>query len=675
LISLLSMPDAELAFTLTLTLSPRRGESRATRGKNLQRSKRGLCRNSIPLSRGERARGEGEFGLTLQRGDLLNNVRALTRNRIACAPRFVFHLSPPHVYCKFMTNAIRLIAGLGAGALLAVSCRMDSTQTQVEPEGALATLRGPFEALTTNGLARHIQVLASDKFEGRAPGTPGEKLTVDYLIDHFKRLGLQPGNPNGSYTQPVPLAGITSERQGSLEVAGRTIDLRFPEDYVAVSRRFVPEIEVQNSEIIFVGYGVVAPEYGWDDYKGKDVRGKTLLMLINDPAVPLEGDSAQLDPKMFKGKAMTYYGRWTYKYEIAAAKGAAAAMIVHETGPAGYPYEVVSGSWGRENFDIKSAEGNRHKLAVESWIHLDRAKQLFGLCGLDFSSAKESARKKEFEPVFLPAKAHFRIKNQLREIASQNVIGKIPGADRRLQNEYVIYTAHWDHLGKDETLKGDQIYNGAVDNASGTAGLLELAQAYTKLQRPPKRSILFLAVTAEEKGLLGSKFYAQNPLYPLERTLANLNMDGLNQWGPTRDIISIGLGNSTLDDLLMTAAATQGRMVKPDAEPEKGYFYRSDHFEFAKQGVPALHADSGTEYIGKPLGYGEQKREEYTEKDYHKVSDEIKPDWDLAGAIQDLRLLFQVGFAVAQGKEYPQWNPGTEFKAVREKMMKRAKSP
>ncbi|HET9788821.1 MAG TPA: M28 family metallopeptidase, partial [Pyrinomonadaceae bacterium] len=460
----------------------------------------------------------------------------------------------------------------------------------------------------------------------------------------------------------------------SFTAGAKTISLEFPKDYVAVSRRFVPESKVENSDIVFVGYGVVAPEYGWDDYKGVDVRGKTIVMLINDPAVPDAADSSKLDSKMFKGNAMTYYGRWTYKYEIASEKGAAAAIIIHETGPAGYPYEVVSGSWSRENFDIQKPDKNMGRVAVESWITTDRAKELFTAGGQDFDALKKAAVTKDFKPVTLNAKANFDLKNTLREINSNNVVAKIEGSDAALKNEYVIYSAHWDHLGRDPKLQGDQIFNGALDNASGTAALLDIAKSYTKFATPPKRSVLFLAVTAEEKGLLGAKYYATNPLYPLNKTLANINMDGVNQWGRTKDITMVGDDNSTLIDLLRETAAAQGRKVNPDAEPEKGFYYRSDHFEFAKVGVPALYTDSGTDFIGKDANYSKQKRDEYTEKDYHKVSDEIKPDWDLSGAVEDAQLLSIIGYRVAQGEKYPEWKPGSEFKAKRDETM-RAVSP
>jgi Zn-dependent M28 family amino/carboxypeptidase len=535
---------------------------------------------------------------------------------------------------------------------------------------APAELQPALDSIKADDILQHTKVLSSDEYEGRGPGTKGEELTVKYLTEQYQRLGLKPGNPDGTYVQKVPLVGFTAQATASFSAGAKKIDLEFPKDYVAVSRRFVPESKVENSDVVFVGYGVVAPEYGWDDYKGVDVRGKTIVMLINDPAVPDANDPTKLDDKMFKGKAMTYYGRWTYKYEIAAQKGAAAAIIVHETGPAGYPYEVVSGSWSRENFDIQTPDKNMGRPAVESWITTDRAKELFTAGGQDFDALKKAAVTKEFKPVTLTAKANFDIKNTLREIDSNNVVAKLEGSDPTLKNEYVIYSAHWDHLGRDPKLQGDQIYNGALDNASGTAALLEIAEAFTKLATPPKRSILFLSVTAEEKGLLGAKYYATNPLYPLNKTAANINMDGINQWGKTKDISMVGDDNSSLIDLLKETAAAQGRIVTPDAEPEKGLYYRSDHFEFAKQGVPALYTDAGQDYVGKDKAYSQKKRDEYTNNDYHKVSDEIKPDWDLSGSIEDVQMLTWIGYRVAQDPKLPEWKAGTEFKAKRDETMR-----
>ena len=538
-------------------------------------------------------------------------------------------------------------------------------------ENPRAALQPALDSVNADSLLAEIKILSSDEFEGRKPASPGEAKSIAYMQSQFQQMGLKPGNPDGTFIQNVPLAGITSKPEAAITVKGRKLPLENLKDFIAVTQHYEPEVTLKNSPIVFVGYGVVAPEYGWDDYKDVDVKGKTILMLVNDPQVPDPKDAMKLDNSIFNGKAMTYYGRWTYKYEIAAAKGAAAAIIIHETGMAGYPFEVVSGSWGGENFTIQRPDNNARTVPVQSWITWPKAKQLCSLAGLDLANLKAQALKKDFKPVALPgAAASFDIKNTLRRIDSHNVVAKLEGSDAAHKDEYVIYSAHWDHLGKDPTLKGDQIYNGAADNASGSAGLLEIARAYMKLKTPPKRSILFLSLTAEEQGLLGSAYYSENPLYPLNKTLANINMDELNTWGKTKDLTIIGLGNSTLDDVAAEVLKEHDRTVKGDPEPEKGSFYRSDHFEFAKQGVPALDTEAGVDYIGKPDGYGKQKRDYYDEHDYHKPSDEVKPDWDLSGAVEDLRVLFEVGYRVAAADKFPEWKPGTEFKAKRDAMLK-----
>jgi Zn-dependent M28 family amino/carboxypeptidase len=521
------------------------------------------------------------------------------------------------------------------------------------------------EAITADGLLQHIKDLSADSMEGRAPGTPGEQKAVAYMEGQFKALGLKPGNPDGTYLQNVDLIGYTAHPTASYVAGGKTISLTYPQDFIANSRHDRRETKIDKSDVVFVGYGVVAPEYGWDDYKGVDVKGKTILMLVNDPQIRLPNDTA-LDTAMFKGRAMTYYGRWTYKYEIASRKGAAAAIVIHETGPAGYPYGVVQGSNSQEQFDVVSPDAEQ-RVPVEGWLTLDKAKEILSAAGQNFDSLKAAATKKDFKPVALDAKATYHVKIDVRKIQSHNVVAMVEGTDKRDEN--VIYTAHWDHLGKDTTLKGDQIYNGAMDNASGSSALLQIAKAFTLLPTPPKRSVIFLSVTAEEKGLVGAKYYATHPLYPLEKTAANINIDGINQWGKTSDFTVIGLGNSTLDDDLLGVLKADNRTIRPDAEPEKGFYYRSDHFEFAKQGVPALDTDSGIEFVGKPAGYGIEKRDEYTNKDYHAVSDEVKPDWDFSGAVQDMQTLFKVGDIVAQSNTIPTWKPGTEFKAKRDSMM------
>lgn len=556
----------------------------------------------------------------------------------------------------------RHVIVLGAAVVGAACTKTDSggAPSASGPEVATAA-----NAITAEGLLQHINNLSADSMEGRAPGTPGEEKAVAYLESQFKALGLKPGNPDGSYIQNADLIGYRANPTGYYTAGGKRISLKYPDDFIANSRHARPETKVANSDVVFVGYGIVAPEYGWDDYKGVDVKGKTILMLVNDPQIPVAGDTL-LDTAMFKGKAMTYYGRWTYKYEQASRLGAAAAILIHETGPAGYPFTVVKGSNSQEQFDVISADADK-RVPVEGWLTLDKAKEILSASGQNFDSLKAAATRKDFKPVPLDAKANYDVKIASRQIKSKNVVAKLEGGDKN--DEYVVYTAHWDHLGKDTTLKGDQIYNGALDNASGTASLLEIAKAYTKLPAPPRRSILFLAVTAEEKGLVGAKFYGTHPLYPLTKTVANLNMDGINQWGKTSDFTVIGLGNSTLDEVLTSVLSADNRTVRPDAEPEKGFYYRSDHFEFAKQGVPAMHVDAGTNYIGKPPEYSQKKRDEYTNNDYHKPSDEVKSDWDLSGGVQDVQTLFKVGVNVAGADGVPQWKAGTEFKAKRDSMM------
>jgi Zn-dependent M28 family amino/carboxypeptidase len=530
-------------------------------------------------------------------------------------------------------------------------------------------------AIRPDAVLDHVKALASDAFEGRAPGTPGEEKTVAYLIAQFKALGLKPGNPDGTYVQKVPLVGITPTAAPLTITGGKgagPATLAWRDDVVAWTKRVTDEVKVDGSELVFVGYGVEAPEYQWDDYKGVDVAGKTLVMLVNDPPVADGKTPLALDAKVFGGRAMTYYGRWTYKYEIGAKKKAAAVLIVHETGPAGYPFAVVQGKTG-EQFSSVTPDKNMGRAAIEGWITLDQAKALFGRAGQDFDRLKAQAATRAFTPVPLGLTAAMTIRNTMRRVESQNVVARLEGSDPAVKDEHVVFTAHWDHFGVGEPINGDKIYNGAKDNASGTAALIETAHAFTALPKAPRRSILFLAVTAEEQGLLGSEYYAAQPLYPLAKTLADINMDALNVSGRTKDLVIIGLGASELDDYARAAAKEQGRTLKPDAEPEKGFYYRSDHFNFAKVGVPALNTDEGTEFLGKPASFGTDVRERYTADRYHKPSDEVTPDWDLRGLAEDVQLLFTVGYRVAQADTYPAWSPGSEFKAIREAQLKAAK--
>ncbi len=565
---------------------------------------------------------------------------------------------------QFRVHMLSLI--VGAAIVLVAACAGDKPAlqdvTSTNPDSSM--LAPALAAITTDGLLAHTKALSDDSLEGRGPATPGEDKAIRYLSDQFKQLGLTSGNPDGSYLQDVALRGFTSHPEASVMIGSRVIPMSFPSDYMAVSRRDVPVIDV-NAELVFVGYGVVAPEYGWDDYKGVDVKGKIIVMLINDPAVPDPKDSTKLDASMFKGNAMTYYGRWTYKYEMASAKGAAGAIIIHETGPAGYPYQAISGV-ARENFDVVSLDGNKTRTQFEAWITQPKAEELLTAAGKNFATLKAAARRKDFTPVPLGAIGKFHLRIDSRVVKSHNVVATIVGSDPARRNEYVLYTAHWDHFGRDTTLKGDQIFNGALDNASGCASILEIAKAFTKLPTHPARSIMFIALTGEEKGLVGAKYFAEHPLMPLNKVLADINVDEFNQWGRTKDLVVVGFGNSTLDGILADVIKPGGRVLAPDPEPEKGFFFRSDHFEFAKKGVPSLFVNAGTQFIGKDSTYGKTKRDEFTSKDYHQPSDEVKPDWDLTGAVDDMRALFQVGWRVAGAESWPRWSDGTEFKARRD---------
>ena len=549
-------------------------------------------------------------------------------------------------------------------ALVAASCAAPA------PSGPLTLADLP--DISTDAMLTDIKKLASDEFEGRAPGTKGEQLTVQYFIDQFKAAGLEPGNPDGSWTQKVPLVSLTPQPQGPVVVkkGGQTRPFKIRDEIVVFSKHVTDEVRLENSELVFAGYGVQAPEYQWDDFRGVDVKGKTIVVLVNDPPVAMAGNPKELDPKIFGGVAMTYYGRWTYKFEKAAELGAAGVLIVHETVPAGYPFTVVQGMGG-ERFDLVTPDKNAGRAKIEGWMSVEAATALLKMAGQDYQKLKAQAATREFKAVPLGATASVTVRQKSRTLDSQNVIAKLTGSDPALKDEYIVYTAHWDHFGIGEPVKDDNIYNGAIDNASGCAMVLEIARKLTKITPRPKRSMLFLMVTAEEQGLLGSQYYAEFPLYPLAKTLANINVDTINQWGRTKDLTVIGLGASDLDDYARAAADEQGRVLRPDAEPEKGFYYRSDHFNFAKQGVPALDPDSGIDFIGKPPDYGKKKREEWTSVDYHQPSDQVKPDWDLAGAAEDGKLFLVIGYRVAQADRFPDWKPGNEFKAIRDKMLGR----
>jgi Zn-dependent M28 family amino/carboxypeptidase len=571
-----------------------------------------------------------------------------------------------HTKETYMKPASRALVLLGL-ALIVASCGGSNPPPQAKTPAQV------FAEIDGNAVLEHTKVLSADEFEGRAPGSKGEDFTVAYIVNEFRKAGMKPGNPDNTYIQDVPLVGITPDPNVTLTFKKGSGEekLKFKDDFVAWTKHVADTAELNDSELIFVGYGVQAPEFSWDDYKGADVKGKTLVMLVGDPPVPDPADPTKLDPKVFGGRAMTYYGRWTYKYEIGAKMGAAGVLIVHETEPAGYPFSVVQNKT-TEQFDLIAPDKNMSRVSVEGWVSLDQAKKLFAMAGKDFDALKKQAVSREFKPVPFGVRVSIALHNKLRTIRSRNVIGKVEGSDRKLKDEYVVYTAHWDHLGIGPEVNGEKIYHGAQDNAIGIGGLIELGRMFGSLSPRPKRSILFLAVTAEEQGLLGSQYYALNPIYPLAETLADINMDVLNVYGRTNDVTIVGLGNSELDDYAQQVAADQGRVIRPDPTPEKGSYYRSDHFPFAKLGVPALASGSGIDYVGKPADYGQKIKAEFTAHIYHQPADVVRPDWDMSGAIQDLQFYGLVGFLVAQADRYPEWKAGGEFKTVREAQLKAA---
>lgn len=513
-------------------------------------------------------------------------------------------------------------------------------------------------AITDSSFRNYVATLASDGLEGRSPGTPGGERTVEYLEQQFRELGLQPANGD-SYRQEVALVELTAAPDARLAFAsgGTSMQLAYGDDMVITTRRVQPEAAIADSEVVFVGYGIVAPEYDWDDYAGLDLRGKTALILVNDPGF------GSGDPALFKGRSMTYYGRWTYKYEEAARQGAAAAIIIHDTAPASYGWEVVRNGWTGPRLQAEAPDGDAGWCQLEGWITHERAGQLLEMAGQDLAGLQAAAMRRGFRGVPLGVRATGGLHNAIRRASSPNVAGLLPGRER--PGEYIVYMAHWDHLGRAQTSNGDPIFNGAVDNATGVAGILSLAQAWSTLQPAPARSVLFLAVTAEESGLIGSEHYAGTPLAPLEKTAAVINLDALNPLGRAEDLEVVGHGASGLEELLAEAARGQGRTVTPDQRPEAGFFYRSDHFHFARRGVPALYIKSGTRLRDRPAGTGAALIAEYNSTQYHQPADEYDAAWDVSGSLQDLRLLLEVGVRVANDRGWPDWYEGNEFRAVR----------
>jgi Zn-dependent M28 family amino/carboxypeptidase len=548
-----------------------------------------------------------------------------------------------------------------SAALLLLSAVILSSPASAQESGSSFPLppAAKAAAINTNTLKTMTRTLSSDAFEGRAPTTPGETKTVAYLIAQMKRAGLKPGN-NGSWTQDVPLVETISS-PGALEISGGSAPLSFvyKTDFVASTYQVVERSELKDSELVFVGYGINAPEKGWNDYAGLDVKGKTVVILINDPDYEMQG----LDGP-FNGRAMTYYGRWTYKYEEAARQGAVAAIIVHDTFPAAYPWGVVVSSWTGPQLGIELPGGRMDQSKAIGWVTLDAAKKIFASAGQDFAVLSAAAKRPGFNAVPLGLKANLAFDNSIRKQASKNVIGILPGKAQK--DEYVLYSAHWDHLGRCEPIDGDDICNGALDNATGTAGLVALGQAQARAGAAD-RTMIFLAVTAEESGLLGSEYYAANPVYPLSQTAGGINMDGLNVVGPTRDVTIVGGGKSELEAYLARAVKDQGRIIVPEASPEKGSFYRSDHFSLAKLGVPMVYAKSGEDQVNGGVTAGHAAAEDYTNNRYHKPQDEYDPNWTWTGAVQDLQIYYRIGRELANSKSWPNWYASAEFRTIRDR--------
>jgi len=516
-----------------------------------------------------------------------------------------------------------------------------------------------YNSFDTQTLKQDIKKLSSDEFGGREPSSIEEPLTTNMLIEGFKALGLEPGN-NGSFTQAVPMVSITGTPTKNLEIGN--ISFEFPKNYVASSRKMSKVNQLKDSELVFVGYGINAPEYGWNDYAGVDVKGKTVVVLVNDPGF------ATQDPSLFEGNTMTYYGRWTYKYEEAARQGAAGAIIVHETKPASYGWNVIESSWTGAQYHLPAKEVNEPAIDVEMWISVDKAKELFAKSGKDFYKEKAKAKSKQFKALPLSLKANVAVENTVESSTSNNVIATIKGSEK--PDEHVLYMAHWDHLGSTIVDGKKKIFNGAHDNATGTAGLVHIAKAYKMLNKAPKRSITIVAVTAEEQGRLGSRYFANHPTMPLNKIVGLVNMDSLDITGVKSDLTVVGYGKSQLEKYLAKAAKRQNRTLTAELTPERGYYYRSDHFSLAKKGVPALSAGGGSVWVNEEQANIGKRVKAMVAKCYHQACDEYDENWGWQGLVAELQVFFETGYLLAQSDEWPNWNEGTEFKAARDAMMK-----
>ncbi|WP_421942974.1 M28 family metallopeptidase [Pedobacter sp.] len=538
--------------------------------------------------------------------------------------------------------------------VISFSACKQTAETTADAPDSLAV-----RAINDSSLTKYLSVIAADSLEGRKPFTIGETKTINYLKAEFEKLGLKPGNGD-SYFQEVPMVEIKSVPEDKMvfKGSGKELSLNYLTEFVAGSRRVQEEVSIKNSPLVFAGYGIVAPEYGWNDYKNLDVKGKTVVVMINDPGFA--------DSTLFKGKNMTYYGRWTYKFEEASRQGAAGVLIIHDTEPAAYPWTVVRSGWSKSKLQLQAPDNGMNRTVVEGWIGLDVAKKLFTLGGQSFETLVASARKKDFKAVDLKSTTSLTVKNKIKKSVTYNVIATIPGDKRK--DEAIIYSAHWDHLGIGEKVLGDSIYNGAVDNATGVASLFELASAFKKLPKNPERSIVFISYTAEEQGLLGSEYYAKHPVFPLKKTVANINMDMMGLAGKTKDIVVYGFGQSELEDYAAASAKKQNRVIVPDPVPSSGLYYRSDHFNLAKVGVPSLFTGSGVDNIKNGREWGLKQVADFTKNRYHSPQDNFDAKtWDLSGIVEDVRLVFDLGYKLSNESHYPKWKEGSEFKAIREK--------
>ena len=556
-----------------------------------------------------------------------------------------------------------LLLALPAALVLAACGDKSAAPAAATPDAQAAHTFSP--DITASDFGEMVRVLASDEFEGRAPGTAGEDKTVEYIKAQFERIGLQPGGDNNSWYQTVPMIETTADPSTVLRLQTSTgaRELKFGDEMVIGTRTGQANINVADSELVFVGYGVDAPEQNWNDYAGLDLKGKTVVMLVNDPGFHAN------DATLFDGEKMTYYGRWTYKFEEAARKGAIAALIIHDTPGASYGWDVVKNSWSGAQFDLRAEDDPEPRLPAQGWITGDVAKQLFADAGLDLDEQIKAANTRGFKPVPLNAKVGFDLKSTIAEKSSRNVVGILPGTETPEQG--ILYLAHWDHLGKHEGEGEDTIYNGAIDNATGVAGIIEIAEKFATTEPKPKRSLVFLAVTLEESGLLGSKYYVAQPSIDLAQTVGVINLDAMSVAGPSRDFVVTGKGNSELEDILKTYADQQNRTLVEEGNTAGGFYFRSDHFNFAKAGVPALYAKGGNDLVDGGTAGGKAATDDYAKR-YHQPSDEYNPDWNLEGVVQDLEALYGVGRTLADGDQWPNWYDGNPFKAARDQMRSEA---